>query len=169
MSISKVFHPPSHTKTAVPQSRRTAWGITAVLVLLYTINYSDKILLGLVAQPLKEEFGLTSAQIGLAGSLFFFAFAVSGFFAGAINKWMTLKWSLTFLAISWAICMLPMILAASFAVLLVSRILLGFLEGPSGASFTRQPIRGIPSRSGHCREPSSHQPTPSPRSRWHLL
>ena len=34
MSISKVFHPPSHTKTAVPQSRRTAWGITAVLVLL---------------------------------------------------------------------------------------------------------------------------------------
>ncbi|WP_072951591.1 MFS transporter [Rhodococcus koreensis] len=102
-------------------------------MLLYTINYSDKILLGLVAQPLKEEFGLTSAQIGLAGSLFFFAFAVSGFFAGAINKWMTLKWSLTFLAISWAICMLPMILAASFAVLLVSRILLGFLEGPSGA------------------------------------
>ncbi|UVJ41379.1 MFS transporter [Arthrobacter sp. CJ23] len=101
--------------------------------MLYTVNYSDKILLGLVAQPLKDEFGLTSAQIGLTASVFFFAFSAGGFFAGLINKWASLKWSLMALAVIWAACMVPMIVAGSFMVLLASRFLLGLTEGPSGA------------------------------------
>ncbi|MBO1267758.1 MFS transporter [Arthrobacter cavernae] len=115
------------------ESRAKAWGLTSVLVLLYTVNYSDKILLGLVAQPLKDEFGLTSAQIGLTASVFFFAFSAGGFFAGLINKWASLKWSLMALAVIWAACMVPMIVAGSFMVLLVSCFLLGLTEGPSGA------------------------------------
>lgn len=129
------------TRQAVPgimtpsgqESRAKAWGLTSVLVLLYTINYSDKILLGLVAQPLKDEFGLTSAQIGLTASAFFFAFSAGGFFAGLMNRWATLKWSLMALAVIWAACMVPIIVAGSFAVLLASRFLLGLTEGPSGA------------------------------------
>jgi len=115
------------------ESRARAWGLTGVLVALYTVNYSDKLLLGLVAQPLKDEFGLTSAQIGLTASVFFLAFSAGGFFAGLINKWTSLKWSLMALAVIWAVCMVPMVVAASFLVLLVSRFLLGLAEGPSGA------------------------------------
>ena len=129
------------TRQATPETlappgqepRAKAWGLTSVLVLLYVVNYSDKLLLGLVAQPLKDEFGLTSAQIGLTASVFFFAFSAGGFFAGLINKWASLKWSLMALAIIWAACMVPMIVAGSFLVLLVSRFLLGLTEGPSGA------------------------------------
>ncbi|MCG2623088.1 MFS transporter [Arthrobacter sp. I2-34] len=134
--MSKVTTRQATPETFAPpgkESRATAWGLTSVLVLLYTVNYSDKILLGLVAQPLKDEFGLTSAQIGLTASVFFFAFSAGGFFAGLINKWTTLKWSLMALALIWAICMVPMIVAGSFMVLLVSRFLLGLTEGPSGA------------------------------------
>lgn len=134
--MSKVTTRQARLETMTPpghESRARAWGLTSVLVLLYTVNYSDKILLGLVAQPLKDEFGLTSAQIGLTASVFFFAFSAGGFFAGLINKWATLKWSLMALAVIWAACMVPMIVAGSFVVLLVSRFLLGLTEGPSGA------------------------------------
>lgn len=134
--MSKVTTRQAMLETMTPpgqESRAKAWGLTSVLVLLYTVNYSDKILLGLVAQPLKDEFGLTSAQIGLTASVFFLTFSAGGFFAGLINKWATLKWSLMALAVIWAACMVPMIVAGSFVVLLVSRSLLGLTEGPSGA------------------------------------
>lgn len=141
------------TKTGQSQeSRITAWGLTLVLMALYTINYSDKLVLGLVAQPLKEELGLTSSQIGLTASVFFFAFTIGGFFAGSINKFVSLKWSLIGLALIWAAMMLPMVVVGSFMVLLVTRAILGFAEGPSGAlilsaTYTWHPVekRGLPS------------------------
>ncbi|GAA2597537.1 MFS transporter [Streptomyces axinellae] len=102
-------------------------------MLLYLINYGDKVLLGIAAQPLREELGLSASQIGLAGSVFFFAMTAGGFLAGPIGRWAPLKWALGTLAIGWALCLLPMIVAASFVVLVASRLLLGLFEGPSSA------------------------------------
>ena len=116
-----------------PPSRVTAWSMTALLMVLFTINYGDKIVLGIVAQPLQQEFGLSASQIGLAGSAFFLAFTVGGFLAGLIDKWIAVRWSLVLLALAWAVSMLPMVFAASLAALLVTRILLGLAEGPATA------------------------------------
>nr|AIU93875.1 hypothetical protein LRS1606.441 [Rhodococcus sp. NS1] len=141
-NISSTATPPATSRiepvrtsgiTNAGESRRTAWGLTGLLMLLYTINNGDKIVLGLVAQPLKNEFGFTSAQIGLAGSLFFLAMTVSGFFTNVFNRWVSLRTGLAFLAIAWAFCMLPMVVFGSLVVLIVSRVLLGFFEGPSSA------------------------------------
>ncbi|RZL80355.1 MAG: MFS transporter [Rhodococcus sp. (in: high G+C Gram-positive bacteria)] len=110
---------------------RTAWGLTGLLVVLYILNSSDKAVFGLIAQPLREELHLSSAQIGLTGSVFFLAYAIGGFFAGPINKRVTLRWSLAVLAIAWGAVMLPLVLWASLSVLLLSRMLLGFSEGPT--------------------------------------
>ncbi|PKZ67044.1 MFS transporter [Gordonia terrae] len=115
------------------ESRAGAWGLTALLVSLYVINYADKAVLGIIAQPLREELGLSSSQIGLVGSLFFLTFTIGGFFAGLLNRWMTLRWSLVLLALCWAAAMLPMVMVASFAVLILSRLFLGLAEGPSSA------------------------------------
>ena len=115
------------------ESRAGAWGLTALLVSLYVINYADKAVLGIIAQPLREELGLSSSQIGLVGSLFFLTFTIGGFFAGLLNRWMTLRWSLVLLALCWAAAMLPMVVVASFAVLILSRLFLGLAEGPSSA------------------------------------
>ncbi|SEB58828.1 Sugar phosphate permease [Streptomyces melanosporofaciens] len=115
------------------ESRVQAWSLTMILVLLYVINAADKAVLGLVAQPLAHELGLTSSQIGLVGSGFFLTFTVSGFFAGLLNKWVTLRWILVLLSLAWAATMVPMVLVASFTVLLVSRLALGLAEGPSSA------------------------------------
>ena len=115
------------------ESRAQAWSLTVIVVVLYIINWSDKAILGLVAQPLAEEFGLSASQIGLVGSGFFLTFTIGGFFAGPLDKLMTVRWSLVLLSLVWAATMLPIIAVASFAVLLVSRLALGLAEGPTSA------------------------------------
>ncbi|MBV6761787.1 MFS transporter [Rhodococcus opacus] len=134
------------------ESRSRAWGLTALLVLLYVVNYADKAVLGIIAQPLAHELGLSASQIGLVGSLFFLTFTVGGFFAGALNRWLSLRWALLLLAIAWSVAILPLVVVASFAVLLVSRLLLGLAEGPSSAllhtgaySWHAPAKRGLPS------------------------
>ncbi|WP_193095352.1 MFS transporter [Brevibacterium sp. FME17] len=133
MVSSKLTSPPASTVPPGTESRRKAWSLTALLVVLYVVNYGDKAAFGIIAQSLKDELGISASQIGLVGSLFFFAFTVGGFFAGALNKWLSLRTVLIVLAIVWALAMLPVVFAATFGVLLVSRMVLGLAEGPSSA------------------------------------
>lgn len=152
MFASQLAAPPTAPPNAGQESRTKAWGFTGLLMLLYVVNWGDKAVLGLVAQPLKEELGLSASQIGLVGSAFFLTFTIGGFFAGLLNKWLTLRWSLVLLSLAWAAAMLPMVVVASLAILLVSRMLLGLGEGPSSALihtgvYSWHPIekRGLPS------------------------
>ncbi|MBQ9056441.1 MAG: MFS transporter [Rhodococcus sp.] len=114
-------------------SRGKAWGLTFLLVALYVVNFGNQAVLGLAAQPLKDEFGLTASQIGVMGSSFFAAMLVGSLLAGTLNKWVTLRWSLVILALTWAVVMLPTIFAAGFAMLLIGRLLLGLAEGPTAS------------------------------------
>jgi len=110
-----------------------AWSMTGLVIFLYVVNYADKAVLGIIAQPLARELGMSSSQIGLVGSLFFVTFTVGGFFAGPLNKYMTLRWALLALGLVWSVVMLPLVVSASFAMLVVTRMLLGLAEGPSSA------------------------------------
>lgn len=112
---------------------RRAWGMTGLVIFLYTVNYADKAVLGIIAQPLARELDLTSAQIGLVGSLFFLTFTVGGFLAGPMNKLLTLRWALLSLGVIWSVVMLPLVISASLVMLIVCRMLLGLAEGPSSA------------------------------------
>ncbi|WP_345600456.1 MFS transporter, partial [Thermocatellispora tengchongensis] len=88
----------------------TAWGYTSLMLFLYLLNWTDKAVLGLAAQPLAREFGLTTAQIGLLGSAFYLAFVIGGFFAGTLQRKFTAKWALAFLVFTWALAMVaPML------------------------------------------------------------
>jgi len=110
-----------------------AWGMTGLVIFLYVVNYADKAVLGIIAQPLARELGMTSSQIGLVGSLFFATFTIGGFLAGPLEKKLTLRWALLALGLVWSVVMLPLLVTATFVVLIVSRMLLGFAEGPSSA------------------------------------
>lgn len=151
MTLSKPALPAEVLAEVHTESRMKAWGLTGVLFLLVVVNWADKAIFGLVAQPLAKEFGLTSSQIGLVGSAFFLTFTIGGFFAGALNKWMPLRWLLVLLCLGWAASMLPLIFIAGFGVLIFARMLLGFLEGPSLAliytgAYSWHPVakRGMP-------------------------
>ncbi len=109
-----------------------AWGMTGLVIFLYVVNYADKAVLGIIAQPLKSELGLTSSQIGLVGSLFFVTFTVGGFLAGPLNKYMTLRWACSRSASS----VRRHAPARGLRVVRVAglcRMLLGLAEGPSSA------------------------------------
>ncbi len=113
------------------ESRTVAWGMTSVLVAMYVINFADKAVLGIIAQPLAKELGLSASDIGLAGSAFFLMLSLGGLFSGALDKWLGLRWALVLLVVLWSVAMLPLMLSASFVTLLVSRMILGFAEGPN--------------------------------------
>jgi ACS family hexuronate transporter-like MFS transporter len=114
-------------------TNRRVWGTTGLVIFLYIVNYADKAVLGIIAQPLARELDFTASQIGLVGSLFYLAFTIGGFLAGPLNRYLTLKWALLVVALIWSVVMLPLVLAASFAVLVASRMLLGLSEGPATA------------------------------------
>jgi MFS transporter, ACS family, hexuronate transporter len=124
---------PSSSPSGVMVTPGRVWTMTALVIFLYVVNYADKAVLGIIAQPLKEEFGMSSSQVGLVGSLFFATFTVGGFLAGPLNKYLTLRWALLVLAMVWSVVMLPLVIAGGFAMLIVCRMFLGLAEGPSSA------------------------------------
>ena len=133
-------------------SGRKAWGFTGLLMLLYVVNWGDRAVYGVVAQPLADELGMTASDIGLVGSAFFLTFVVGSFCSALLHRAFVVKWALVVLAVAWAVAMLPMVFAATFTVLLVSRMLLGFAEGPASAmihtavySWHPPEKRGLPS------------------------
>jgi len=42
-----------------------------ILVVVYTLNFIDRQIIGILAIPIKEELGLTDTQLGLMGGLAF--------------------------------------------------------------------------------------------------
>ncbi|XAS68645.1 MFS transporter [Micrococcaceae bacterium Sec5.7] len=113
-----------------------AWTVTSMVVLFATINWSDKALLGIVAQPLAREFGLTATQIGFAGSAFFFLFSVSGAMVGLLGDRFQVRWILLTLAALWGLVQFPILISGTFTVLLLCRVTLGAFEGPATAMAT---------------------------------
>ncbi|MGW1679450.1 MFS transporter [Saccharopolyspora sp. NPDC002376] len=143
MSVERVHE--AAPGTAAPVYRPVmAWVITGMLVLFIVVNWADKTVFGIAAQPLKEELGLTSAQVGFIGSAFFFLFSVTGLTVAFIGNRVRTKWMLFTLAALWSLTMVPVLVSASFATLLISRIGLGAAEGPSGALATAGAFEWFP-------------------------
>ncbi|PQP21139.1 MFS transporter [Rhodococcus opacus] len=116
-----------------PVTPGRAWGMTGLVIFLYVVNYADKAVLGIIAQPLARELDMSYSQIGLVGSLFYATYTVGGFLAGPLEKRLTLRWALLALALVWSVVMFPLVVSATFVTLVAGRMLLGFGEGPSAA------------------------------------
>lgn len=112
-------------------SRRKAWTVTFLLLLFMVINFGDKAVLGLAAGALQREFGITPEQYGVIASGFFLLFSVSALAVGFLADRVSTKRVLLVLALIWSVTLLPMIAAGGFAVILISRIVLGAAEGPA--------------------------------------
>ena len=53
--------------------------VLLVLVLVYTVNFIDRVVISIVQEPIKREFALTDAQLGLmAGPAFVLFYATLG-------------------------------------------------------------------------------------------
>lgn len=118
-----------------------AWVITSLLIIFQMINFADKAVLGLVAESVMSELGMSSTQFGFIGSSFFFLFAISGIIVGFVAEKVQTKWIILIMGLSWAILQFPMMFGGGAMALLVTRIILGAAEGPA-SSITLTHVQG---------------------------
>jgi MFS transporter, Spinster family, sphingosine-1-phosphate transporter len=72
--------PATESAEAEPQGR-TASNAGKILVLLFLanlLNFFDRVIPAVVAEPIKVEFGLSDTQVGLLASIFTIVYAISG-------------------------------------------------------------------------------------------
>ena len=128
-----------------------AWGMAALLFFFMLINFADKVVVGLAAQPIMKDLGLDPRQFGLIGSSFFFLFAVSAVVVGFISNKVQTRHTLLVMAIVWSLVQFPMLGTVSLEVLIACRIILGAGEGPAAPVATHaiykwfpDQLRGLP-------------------------
>lgn len=118
--------------TGLPKTGARGWVVLAMLFIFYVINFADKSVLGLAAQPIMKELGITPTQYGLISSAFFLVFSVSALLVGFLVDSFRTKPILVIMALVWpiaqALLLAPM---AGLGALVASRMLLGAGEGPA--------------------------------------
>ncbi len=137
--------------TAQDRPLKGAWGMTALLFLFMLINFADKVVVGLAAQPIMKDLGIDPKQFGLIGSSFFFLFAISAVVVGFISNRIETRRILLVMAIVWSVAQFPMTGMVSLEVLIACRIVLGAGEGPAAPVATHaiykwfpDSLRGLP-------------------------
>ena len=105
--------------------------MTALLFLFMLINFADKVVVGLAAQPIMADLHLSPEQFGLIGSSFFFLFAISAVVVGFITNRVQTRYTLLAMAIVWSLVQFPMLGTVTLEMLIACRIILGAGEGPA--------------------------------------
>ncbi|OKI07965.1 hypothetical protein A6A06_34390 [Streptomyces sp. CB02923] len=112
--------------------RRRAWRTTWLLVAFMLINFADKTVMGLVANPVMAELHLTREQFGAASAAFFALFSLAALGGSFLTRAVRTPVLLLAMALLWSAAQLPMLLGvAGFGVLVATRVLLGAAEGPA--------------------------------------
>lgn len=109
---------------------KSAWYVVLLAALTQAINQIDKAVLSFAAEPIMAELDLTPAEYGVVAGALYMLFAVGGlviaFFAAP--RFTPRNILIALLAV-WSLTQLPIVFAASLAVLVVCRVILGAAEG----------------------------------------
>ncbi|MEU3607641.1 MFS transporter [Streptomyces sp. NPDC035033] len=132
MAVDRMTSPPP-VGTPRPPSARRAWLVVAALFVFMLLNYADKAVVGLVGVDLLRDLDIDESEFGLVQSAFFWPYAAGAVIGSLLVGRVRARWLLSGVAALWVLSLLPMVWSSSFTVLLVSRVLLGFAEGPAVA------------------------------------
>jgi MFS family permease len=108
------------------------WYVLAILVLIYIFGSVDRGVISVVAEPLKEAFGLSDSQIGALGGLAYslpYALFVlpMGWLVDRVNRRVLLSSTVTV----WSLCTTFSAFAGSYASLVAARVGVGVAEAPA--------------------------------------
>lgn len=123
---------PSATSTWPLSNARKSW-ILALLALMMLSNYIDRGILGILAQPLKEDLSISDFQIGLLGGLSFaLLYVIMGIPIARLAETRSRVWIITISMLLWSGLTTLCGLATSFAQLFILRVGVGIGEAGAG-------------------------------------
>lgn len=105
------------------------WIVLGFLFLLSVMNYTDKSVLGLAAEPIMSELNLSYDQFGLVGSSFFAAYAIGSIILGTLTYKFNSKYLLMMIATGWTVSLASAYFVETLSHLILLRVVLGFFEG----------------------------------------
>ena len=115
-----------------PDDSRTQAGRSffplALLFAINTVNFYDRQVLGVLTEPIRQEFGLSDRAIGTLGTAFILFYAVAGLPLGRLCDVAARKWVLSAGTFLWSLATLAAYWAGSFAGLFASRVAVGVGE-----------------------------------------
>ncbi len=116
---------------ATAMMSRARWmRIIPAVFLMYTISYFDRVNIGLAIPSMSKTLGLTPAEAGLAGGIFFWGYLITFLAAGWLAPRFGARKMVFFSLIGWGFFAMLSGLVRSFDELLLVRFLLGAAEGP---------------------------------------
>lgn len=106
----------------------TRWRVALFLFVAAGLNYADRTALSSVIPPLRADLGITDAQVGWAGLIFLWTYALASPFAGNIadrcSRSAIVLWSL----VAWSVVTIITGLVHNVPLLLGMRLVLGIAE-----------------------------------------
>lgn len=124
----------SQIRPAAPPSSSYRYYVLGILVLVYTLNFLDRQILGILAAPIKAELHLSDSQLGLMGGL---AFAILYSTMGVPVAWLADRssraWIMTTALALWSLFTAVCGFAGSFWQLFAARVGVGIGEAGGAA------------------------------------
>jgi MFS family permease len=106
-------------------------GLLVLLTFTFGFVLFDRMALNFLVPFFDKELALNNTQIGLLASLLALAWAISGYMVGTLSDKTGKRKKYLIVSVAlFSICSFISGIAASFAFLLVARIIMGFAEGP---------------------------------------
>jgi D-galactonate transporter len=110
---------------------KVRWVVVALLFIGTSIVYIDRANLSAAAPDIQEEFGLSSTELGVLLSGFFWTYAVFQLISGWFVDRVGVRIAYTVAALAWSVFTAMTALGRGFASLLGLRLLLGIGESPA--------------------------------------
>lgn len=119
---------PTAIRNPVGEQHPMAWRIVGLLALANLLNFYDRTIPSIVADPIREEFGLSDTQLGLLMSGFTVAYAVAGIWLGRVADRRSRRLVMAIGLTVWSLLTALSGGAWSFASLLIIRLGVGIGE-----------------------------------------
>lgn len=121
--------PAETSETAGYPDARYSWYVVILLTIAYIFSYIDRIVLGLVLEPMKADLGLSDTNMGLLGGAAFAIFyATMGIPLGWLVDRKPRKYVVAMGAILWSAATMITGIARNFTQLFIARMAVGFGE-----------------------------------------
>jgi len=108
--------------------RKVTWRLVPILVVVWFICYIDRINIGFAAFGLKQTFGMTTAQYGLAAGLFYIGYVLVEVPSNIMMLKVGARMWLTRIVVSWGVVLAIMAFAWNVESVYVLRFILGVAE-----------------------------------------